>query len=148
MDVEIKTPVGNINVNMTQDNIKKLLDFAYENAVIESNDSDINKQETVPKESEENSGGYSNGRSCPKKRIMYGEKKSIRPDHILTGTGVFYLSNVISAEKSKVSVQKNLLQNFGVLVVRNQSFLKDLPRQSFDANVEVYGNIGQMQLMM
>lgn len=58
MDVEIKTPVGNINVNMTQDNIKKLLDFAYENAVIESNDSDINKQETVPKESEENSGGY------------------------------------------------------------------------------------------
>ena len=76
------------------------------------------------------------------------KKKSIRPDHILTGTGVFYLSNVISAEKSKVSVQKNLLQNFGVLVVRNQSFPKDLPRQSFDANVEVYGNIGQMQLMM
>ena len=102
MDVEIKTPVGNINVNMTQDNIKKLLDFAYENAVIESNDSDINKQETVPKESEENSGGYSNGRSCPEKRIMYGEKKSIRPDHILTGTGVFYLSNVISAENRSI----------------------------------------------
>ena len=75
MNVEIKTPIRNINVNMTQDNIKKLLDFAYENAVIESNDSDINKQETAPKESEENSGGYSNGRSCPEKRIMYGEKK-------------------------------------------------------------------------
>ena len=147
MNVEIKTPIRNINVNMTQDNIKKLLDFAYENAVIESNDSDINKQETVPKESEENSVGDSNGRSCPEKRIMYGEK-NIRPDHILTGTGVFYLSSVISAEKSKVSVQKNLLQNFGVPVVRNQSFRKDLPRQSFDANVEVYGNIGQMQLMM
>lgn len=67
MNIEIKTPIRNINVNMTQGNIKKLLDFAYENAVIENNDSDINKQETVPKESEENSRGYSNGRSYPEK---------------------------------------------------------------------------------
>ena len=79
---------------------------------------------------------------------MYGEKKSIRPDHILTDAGGFYLSSVISAEKSKDSVQKNLLQNSGVHVVRNQSFRKDLPRQSFDANVEVYGNIGLLQLTM
>lgn len=75
MDVEIKTPVGSINVNMTQDNIKKLLDFAYENAVIERNDSDTKEQETVPKESEQNSGGYNNGKIYPEKREMYGEKK-------------------------------------------------------------------------
>ena len=56
-------------------NIKKLLDFAYENAVIERNDSDINKQETVPKESEENSGGYSNGRSYPEKRQCMEKKR-------------------------------------------------------------------------
>lgn len=91
MNIEIKTPIRNINVNMTQGNIKKLLDFAYENAVIENNDSDINKQETVPKESEENSRGYSNGRSYPEKRIMHGEKKEYPPRPHINGHRCFLL---------------------------------------------------------
>ena len=75
MNVEIKTPIGNINVNMSQDNIKKLLDFAYENAIIEKEISDSVKTENTVRTTAEKDSSYDYGKKYPKKETGYGEKR-------------------------------------------------------------------------